>query len=99
MPPRPSAATTATTATATTTPAAPPPAERWEFVRPLPGAFTVNVGDMLTVLSDGRFPAPEHRVLANGGARRFSYAFFLNPGCAWWVGGVGWVGWVGKVGG
>lgn len=55
--------------------------ERWEFVRPVPGAFTVNVGDMLTVLSNGRFPAPEHRVLANTSAERRSWAYFLNPGC------------------
>lgn len=53
---------------------------RWELVAPLEDAFIVNIGDMMQVVSNDRFPAPEHRVLATPeGGRRSSAAFFFNP--------------------
>ena len=55
-------------------------APRWVSVDPVAGALTVNVGDMLQVLSNGAYRAPEHRVLASApGAERFSAPFFYNP--------------------
>lgn len=55
-------------------------APRWVDVDPIPGALTVNVGDMLQVLSNGAYRAPEHRVLASGpGQERISAPFFYNP--------------------
>ena len=53
---------------------------RWQLVEPLTDAFIVNIGDMMQVVSNDRWPAPEHRVLATPqGGRRSSAAFFFNP--------------------
>ncbi|KAK9800841.1 hypothetical protein WJX73_007718 [Symbiochloris irregularis] len=52
---------------------------RWHLVRPIPGAFVVNVGDMCEVLTNGRYKAVLHRVLASGPQPRSSVAFFFNP--------------------
>jgi len=52
----------------------------WVPVEPLPGALLVNIGDMMQVVSNGRFRAPLHRVLANARATRMSAPFFYNPG-------------------
>ncbi|KAL6605983.1 hypothetical protein ACP70R_041636 [Stipagrostis hirtigluma subsp. patula] len=37
----------------------------WVDVPPLPGALIVNIGDLLQLVSNGRFRSVEHRVLAN----------------------------------
>ncbi|KAH8092297.1 iron ascorbate-dependent oxidoreductase [Aureococcus anophagefferens] len=45
-----------------------------------PSCSALQVGDMLQVLSNGAYRAPEHRVLASApGAERFSAPFFYNP--------------------
>jgi isopenicillin N synthase-like dioxygenase len=55
----------------------------WIDVAPVENALTVNVGDMLQVLSNGRYRAPEHRVLASPpGVSRVSAPFFYNPAYA-----------------
>jgi len=52
----------------------------WIDVSPVENALTVNVGDMLQVLSNGKYRAPEHRVLASPpGVSRVSAPFFYNP--------------------
>ncbi len=51
----------------------------WRTVTPRADALVVNIGDIVQVWSNDRFPAPLHRVLANGNAERFSMAFFFNP--------------------
>ena len=52
----------------------------WIDVSPVEDALTVNVGDMLQVLSNGKYRAPEHRVLASPpGVSRVSAPFFYNP--------------------
>ncbi|KAK1308885.1 hypothetical protein QJS10_CPA09g01758 [Acorus calamus] len=38
---------------------------QWIDVPPTPGAFVVNIGDMLQMISNDRFKSSEHRVLAN----------------------------------
>ena len=50
----------------------------WRTVAPIPGALTINVGDMCQVLSNDEFKAPVHRVLAPREHRRYSAAFFFN---------------------
>jgi isopenicillin N synthase-like dioxygenase len=50
----------------------------WLPVRPVPGALTINVGDMCQVLSNGAFVAPLHRVAAPRERRRYSVPFFFN---------------------
>lgn len=53
---------------------------QWRMIEPSPNAFIVNTGDMLQVLSNDRFVAPEHRVLGSvGGQYRLSAAYFFNP--------------------
>ncbi|CAK0789638.1 unnamed protein product, partial [Prorocentrum cordatum] len=52
----------------------------WTTVEPLPGAFVVNLGDMLHVWSGRRFKATPHRVRQTQvGCYRTSVAFFFEP--------------------
>lgn len=53
--------------------------DHWVNVPVMPGAFTVNIGDVVQVWSNDRFKAPLHRVLANQESERYSTAWFLNP--------------------
>ena len=52
---------------------------RWHLVEPRPDALVINIGDVVQVWSNDRFPAPVHRVLANSARERYSAPFFLNP--------------------
>ena len=46
----------------------------------IPGAFVVNLGELLEVATDGYLKATNHRVVSPPGAReRFSAPFFYNP--------------------
>jgi isopenicillin N synthase-like dioxygenase len=47
----------------------------WIEAPPIPGAFVVNIGDMLQAWSNGSFVATGHRV-AKTGERRFSFPLF-----------------------
>ncbi len=47
-------------------------------VDPLPGAFIVNIGELLEIASGGYLRATEHRVRA-GAAERISVPYFFNP--------------------
>ena len=49
----------------------------WIDVPPVPGAFVVNIGDMLEVLSNGAFPATSHRVRSVK-EERYSFPFFFS---------------------
>jgi isopenicillin N synthase-like dioxygenase len=51
----------------------------WHDVAPLDGALTVNIGDLVQVWSNDRYPAPIHRVRAMTREDRYSAAFFYNP--------------------
>lgn len=51
----------------------------WHLVPPVPGTFTINIGDVVQVWSNDDYPAPLHRVVANQGHERYSTAYFLNP--------------------
>lgn len=55
---------------------------RWTTIEPRRGAFIINVGDVVQVLSNDAYPAPLHRVLASSRDDRLSAAYFLNPGYA-----------------
>jgi isopenicillin N synthase-like dioxygenase len=49
-------------------------------VPPLPGAFVVNLGELLEVATNGYLVATNHRVVSPPGAtERFSVPFFYNP--------------------
>lgn len=51
----------------------------WVPVHPISGAFVVNVGDLLHILSNGRFTNVLHRATVNQTRQRFSVAFFYSP--------------------
>ncbi|EEY58233.1 2OG-Fe(II) oxygenase superfamily protein [Phytophthora infestans T30-4] len=53
--------------------------QTWTLVPSRKGTYTINIGDMVQVWSNDKFVAPLHRVLASGGADRFSAPFFYNP--------------------
>ena len=48
-------------------------------VVPRPGALVINIGDLVQVRSNDRYPAPEHRVLASAARERYSAPYFFNP--------------------
>ncbi|MCM1969857.1 MULTISPECIES: isopenicillin N synthase family oxygenase [Streptomyces] len=49
-------------------------------VPPIPGAFVVNLGELLEVATNGYLVATNHRVVSPPGAtERFSVPFFYNP--------------------
>jgi isopenicillin N synthase-like dioxygenase len=55
----------------------------WRTAPPMPGAFTCNIGDMLTVWTNGRYTSTLHRVMHTGGGRsRVSAPFFYEPSFA-----------------
>jgi isopenicillin N synthase-like dioxygenase len=51
----------------------------WIAAPPIPGAFTINVGDMLMWWSNGRYLSNSHRVRNKSKGERFSIPFFNNP--------------------
>jgi isopenicillin N synthase-like dioxygenase len=54
---------------------------KWIDVPPEPGAFYVNIGDMLEYWSQGLLWATPHRVRESAGEGRLSFPFFFDP--AW----------------
>lgn len=54
--------------------------DRWLDVEPIPGGLVVNIGDLLQLVSNGKFISSKHRVVANNIGPRISVACpFGNP--------------------
>ena len=53
--------------------------EELVLIEPVPGALTVNLGDMLQVWSNDHYRSPIHRVVASADHTRHSAPFFWNP--------------------
>jgi isopenicillin N synthase-like dioxygenase len=54
--------------------------DRWIDVPAIPGAFVVNLGEMMQLLTSGYFAATVHRVISPpAGHERVSVAYFFNP--------------------
>uniref|UniRef100_A0A0D3H5T1 Fe2OG dioxygenase domain-containing protein n=1 Tax=Oryza barthii TaxID=65489 RepID=A0A0D3H5T1_9ORYZ len=51
---------------------------RWHPVRPLPGAFIVNVGEILEVLTNGRYKSVFHRVAVDAERGRVTVVVFQD---------------------
>ncbi len=54
-------------------------AGEWKSAPVLPGAFLVNIGQMLTRWTNDVFPSTPHRVVNLAGRERFSIPFFFDP--------------------
>ncbi|KAL3643583.1 Oxoglutarate-dependent flavonoid 7-O-demethylase 1 [Castilleja foliolosa] len=51
----------------------------WVPVSPIPGAFVINIGDILEILTNGIYRSIEHRATVNSQKERLSIATFLSP--------------------
>lgn len=51
----------------------------WVSVEPLPGAFVVNVGDIMEIVSNGVYRSIEHRATVSLAKERLSVATFYSP--------------------
>ena len=51
----------------------------WVAAPPVEGAFVVNVGNILQILSNGRFSSTPHRVVNRAGVDRYSIPLFVSP--------------------
>jgi isopenicillin N synthase-like dioxygenase len=52
----------------------------WIDAAPVPGAFVVNIGEMLEIATRGYLTATRHRVVSPpAGVDRYSFPFFLGP--------------------
>ncbi len=52
---------------------------RWKLVEPRSDALVINIGDIVQVWSNDRYPAALHRATVRPELERFTAAFFLNP--------------------
>ncbi len=51
----------------------------WHLVTPQEGALVINIGDIVQVWSNDRYPAVLHRVVGSRERARYSAAYFYNP--------------------
>ncbi|KEH23007.1 putative thebaine 6-O-demethylase [Medicago truncatula] len=51
----------------------------WVPINPIPNALVVNLGDVIEVLSNGKYKSVEHRAMTNKNKRRTSFVSFLFP--------------------
>ncbi|KAJ6828318.1 S-norcoclaurine synthase 1-like [Iris pallida] len=52
---------------------------RWIPVKLLPGAFVANIGDILEMLTNGKYKSIEHKVIVDPSKERLSIAAFHTP--------------------
>ncbi|KAF3632953.1 putative protein SRG1-like [Capsicum annuum] len=52
--------------------------DTWVPVKPLPNALTVNIGDMMEIVSNGVYKSIVHRAIVNSNERRLSLATFYT---------------------
>jgi isopenicillin N synthase-like dioxygenase len=51
----------------------------WVAAPPIPGAYLINIGDMMMRWTNGRFTSTPHRVVNRSTRPRYSMPFFVNP--------------------
>ncbi|EEF34712.1 Flavonol synthase/flavanone 3-hydroxylase, putative [Ricinus communis] len=62
---------------------------RWVPITPIPGAFIINVGDIIEIMSNGEYRSIEHRAVVNPEKERLSIAAFHNPDIKTMIGPLG----------
>ncbi|EPS67820.1 hypothetical protein M569_06954, partial [Genlisea aurea] len=55
--------------------------DQWVDVPPVPGAFIVNIGDLMQLITNDKLRSIEHRVLASEKGPRVSIASFFGRSC------------------
>ncbi|KAF9620414.1 hypothetical protein IFM89_012591 [Coptis chinensis] len=53
--------------------------EKWVPIKPILGAFVVNIGDVIEIMSNGIYKTIEHRAVINMDKERLSIAAFHDP--------------------
>ena len=56
--------------------------DQWIPAPYVPGSIVVNIGDLMSKVSGGKFKATHHRVRSSPGKERYSVPFFFEPGAA-----------------
>ncbi|OAY44729.1 protein SRG1 [Manihot esculenta] len=51
----------------------------WVFVEPIDSALVVNIGQIIEIMSNGIYKAPDHRAVVNKSKERFSVVTFCFP--------------------
>ncbi|XP_065872867.1 protein SRG1-like [Euphorbia lathyris] len=51
----------------------------WVFVEPIDGAIVVNIGQIIEIMSNGIYKAPDHRAVVNKSRERLSVVTFCYP--------------------
>ncbi|KAJ9559010.1 hypothetical protein OSB04_013624 [Centaurea solstitialis] len=51
----------------------------WTPVKPVENGFVVNLGDLMHIFSNAKFPVVYHRVMVNHLKQRISFAYFCGP--------------------
>ncbi|XP_056175912.1 protein SRG1-like [Syzygium oleosum] len=52
---------------------------KWIPVKPLPGAFIINIGDIVEIITNGIYQSINHRATVNAVKERISIATFFSP--------------------
>ncbi|KAF5477717.1 hypothetical protein F2P56_004334 [Juglans regia] len=62
--------------------------DKWVPIEPIPGAFIVNIGDIIEIVSNGEYKSIEHRAVVNPRKERLSIAAFHSPNMRTMIGPV-----------
>ncbi|KAF8379118.1 hypothetical protein HHK36_028547 [Tetracentron sinense] len=58
----------------------------WVPIKPISGAFIVNIGDVIEIMSNGNYKSIEHRAVINPEKERLSIAAFHSPNMSTTIG-------------